>query len=157
MSNQVLRLPARVAPSRLEHETALIGALLFLTPPVEQLRAVGFSGEEFTVELFVKVWKHVLRQREAGATVTVETVVLAALARKAITVEEGNELRRLAGINQLDLTGFRTVARDFRLLVQRERTATSLREELQRLEGREEKLKLLDLDLEGHHAGRSKR
>lgn len=130
----VTHLPARVAPSRVEAEGQLIGAVLHLGPSIEALRAIGFTGEEFSVELFTKVWKHVLRQAESGVRSTHQTVSMAGLARKALTHDDARQLDALAGSSTLTAEAFRTFATDFRLLVQRERTARSLRDELQRLE-----------------------
>lgn len=129
--------PQARAPG-VEIEGQLIGGVLALAVVVPNgtIQALGLTGEEFSIELFRKVWKHVLRELEEGHRPTHQTVASRGTAKRQLTSKDCDDLARLAETNTLTLDAFKLVAAQFKNLVVGLRTAGQLEQVAQRIRTR---------------------
>lgn len=121
-----------------ELEGQLIGGVLALSAvmPNGTVQALGITGEEFTIEVFRKVWKHVLSELEQGFRPTHQTVASRGTAKRQLTPKDCDDLARLAETNTLTLEAFKLVAAQFKNLVVGLRTAAQLEQVAQRIRSR---------------------
>lgn len=118
-------LPTRRVPG-VELETQLIGAVLNLQPKLATLAALGLTGDEFSVEGFGRIWKHVVSEASAGRAFSWETVAAKATATRQFPADFGQQLERIAESSTLTADLFRVVAAEFKNLVTGQRVAGQL-------------------------------
>lgn len=121
----------------IEQEHQLIGGALNLRADQGTYAVIGLTGDEFSVAPYGRIWKHVLREVEAGRPVSWQSVAAKAASSGKFNDYVGNltkDLERLAETSTLDLPGFRIVGAQFKNLHVGQRTAASLRQLAARIE-----------------------
>ena len=128
----LLHAPWAKSPG-IEQESQLIGGALNLRLTQGDCAVIGLSGDEFSIESFQRIWKHILREVEAGRPVSWQTVAAKAVASRQFNADIAKDLERLAETSTLDLPGFRIVAVQFKNLHVGMRTAAQLEQLAQRI------------------------
>lgn len=121
----------------LEQEHQLIGGALNLRVDQGTLAVIGLTGDEFSIAPYQRIWKHVLREVEAGRPVSWQSVAAKAVSSGKFNDYVGNitkDLERLAETSTLDLPAFRLVGAQFKNHHVGQRTAASLRQLAARIE-----------------------
>lgn len=132
----VTQLHPQTHPKGVDQEHQLIGGALNLRPDLAAFAAMGLNGDEFSIATYGRIWKHVLREVEAGRPVSWQSVAARAASSGKFTDYVGNltkDLERLAETSTLDLPGFRLVGAQFKNMHVGQRTAVSLEQLAQRI------------------------